>query len=64
MTQVNYTYESNPEYAYELINMAVILQLQEGQEVWVRPSSMNSIAGASSSVSMSSWFSGHLVYAL
>ena len=64
ITQVTYTYQSNPDYPYELINMAVILQLQEGQEVWVRPNSMGEIYGADSENGMYSWFCGHLVYAL
>ena len=64
MTQVNYTYESNPEYTYENINMAVLLQLQEGQEVWLRLNGMSSISGADSGNGMFSWFSGHLAYAL
>ena len=46
MTQVTRTYENNPEFPYEIINMSVVLQLQAGQEVWLRPDSMTSIYGA------------------
>ena len=64
MTQATLTYEYNPDYYYETINMAVVLKLQEGQKVWLRPSNMESIYGADSDNGMRSWFSGDLVYAL
>ena len=63
MTQVTNIYKNNPEQQNEIINMTVVLQLQEGQEVWVQPDNMESIYGATSG-GMRSWFSGPLVYAL
>ena len=63
MIQVARTYENNPEYPYEGINMDVILQLQAGQEVWIKRGSLTSIYGADSS-GMFSWFCGHLIHAL
>ena len=64
MIQVTATYENNPEQLRETINMVVVLQLEEGQQVWLRPDSMDSVNGANSISGMYSWFSGHLVYAL
>ena len=63
MTQVTNIYKNNTEQQNEIINMTVVLQLQEGQEVWVQPDNMESIYGATSG-GMRSCFSGHLVYAL
>ena len=63
MSQVTNIYKNNPEQPNEIINIAVVLQLQEGQEVWVQPDTMESIYGITSG-GMRSWFSGHLVYSL
>ena len=64
MIQTTFSYEYDPDYQNEEINMVVILQLHEGQEVWVTPYGIMSIDGAFIGFGMSSWFSGHLVYAL
>ena len=63
MSQVTNISKNNPEQPNEIINMAVVLQLQEGQEVWVQPDNMESIYGVTSA-GMRFWFSGHLVYPL
>ena len=63
MTQVTLTGEYNPPWPYESINMVVVLELQQGQEVYVRPGEMTSIYGAHVDNGMYSWFCGHLVYA-
>ena len=62
--QVTYIYENNPGFPYDTLNMAVILQLQAGQQVWVQPFELNLIYGATSGDGIYSWFSGHLVYPL
>ena len=63
MIQVARTYEKNPVYPNEGINVAIILQLQAGQEVWVRRGAITSIYGADTT-GMFSWFCGHLIHAL
>ena len=57
------TYENNPDHPYEGINMIIFLELQTGQQVWVQPSSINSMFGANSESGMYYWFSGYLIYA-
>ena len=64
LNQVTYTYDSDTDTTTDIINMVVILELQAGQEVYLEPTSMNSIYGVIDGTGMYSWFSGHLVYAL
>ena len=45
-------------------DIAVILSLTAGQQVWVEASDTTSILGANTSYGMYSWFSGHIVYAI
>ena len=64
ITQVSDTYENNPEYPNEGVNMVLVLQLEAAQEVWLEPIPVTALWGADTTMGMWSWFSGHLVYAL
>ena len=64
LTQVTNTHQDNIGQKREIINMAVILQLQEGQKVWLRPDNMSTIYGATFVNGIWSWFCGYLVYAM
>ena len=56
-------YERNDDYGYESINIIAVLELEAGQEVWVRPNSITTMYGADNTNGMYSWFSAHLVHA-
>ena len=60
---MTHSYEVNIEWPYEAVNMVVDLQVEAGQQVWVRPNSIDAMYGVAGA-EMRSWFSGHLVYAL
>ena len=55
-------YERNLEHPYDGINMISVLELEAGQQVWVRPYGMSAISETTSG-GMNSWFSAHLVQA-
>ena len=55
--------ERNDDNPAQSINIIVVLELEAGQQVWVRPSGISSMHGANSGDGMRSWFSAHLVHA-
>ena len=61
--EVAYAYEQNLDSPYEGINIALVLQLDAGQQVWVSPNQINEMYGVSAGDGLLSWFSGHLLYA-
>ena len=46
------------------LNPSIALQLQAGQEVYLRPYELRRMYGADDYSGMSTWFSGYLVYPL
>ena len=55
-----FTDDDGGSYDYIGTDSSLVLELSSGQEVWVRPSSMNQMYGSSGN-EMYSWFSGRLI---